>query len=304
MIWSSTLRIATAAILTILCTFILHPNLAQADEPLRIIVFGAHPDDCELKAGGVAAKWADQGHKVKFVSVTNGDIGHHEMAGGPLAKRRTKEVQTAAKILGIETQVLDHHDGELMPTLEIRKELIRLIREWKADVVISPRPNDYHPDHRYTGILVQDGAYMVTVPFICPDTEPLRKNPVYLYLWDHFQKPNPFEADIVVSIDDTIERKLKALGEMPSQFAEWEPWHGDYLDEVPSDPEEAKKWIAERFRGRMKGVAQKYPEELAKWYGTEKAASVEFAEAFEICEYGRRPSDEELRMLFPFFSGK
>ncbi len=304
MTWSSTFRIAAAAILTVLCILILHPNPAEAAEPLRIIVFGAHPDDCELKAGGVAAKWADQGHKVKFVSVTNGDIGHHEMAGGPLAKRRTKEVQTAAKILGIETQVLDHHDGELMPTLEIRKELIRLIREWKADIVISPRPNDYHPDHRYTGILVQDGAYMVTVPFICPDTEPLRKNPVYLYLWDHFQKPNPFEADIVVSIDDTIERKLKALGEMPSQFAEWAPWHGDYLDEVPTDPEEAKKWIAERFRGRMKGVAQKYPEELAKWYGNEKAAAVEFAEAFEICEYGRRPSEEELRMLFPFFSGK
>ena len=185
---------------------------SETTEPIRVIVFGAHPDDCELKAGGVAAKWAALGHKVKFVSVTNGDIGHHQMAGGPLAQRRTREVKAAAEILGIETQVLDHHDGELMPTLEIRKELIRLTREWKADLVISPRPNDYHPDHRYTGILVQDSAFMVTVPFICPDTEPLRKNPVYMYLWDHFKKPNPFQADVVVSIDDTIEKKLKALG--------------------------------------------------------------------------------------------
>lgn len=274
---------------------------APDDDALRIIVFGAHPDDCELKAGGVGALWADRGHHVKFVSVTNGDIGHHEMAGGPLAQRRTREVEAAAEILGNETQVLDHHDGELMPTLAIRKQIIRLIREWKADVVISPRPNDYHPDHRYTAILVQDAAFMVTVPFMCPDTEALRKNPVFLYLWDHFQKPYPFEPDVVVSIDDVIERKLEALSLMPSQFAEWAPWHGGYEDEVPADPDEAREWIAERFRPRMKGAAERYPDELAEWYGAEKAADVTYAEAFEICEYGRQPDEEELRRLFPFF---
>ncbi len=271
---------------------------------LHIIVFGAHPDDCELKAGGVAAQWAALGHKVKFVSVTNGDIGHFETAGGPLAQRRAKEVAEAARILGIETEVLDHHDGELMPTLDIRKELIRLVREWKADLVISPRPNDYHPDHRYTAILVQDGAYMVTVPFMCPDVEPLRKNPVYMYMWDHFQKPNPFQPDVVVAIDDVIERKLEALSVITSQFAEWGPWHGHYLDDVPKDPAAAKEWIADGFRKRMKEPAQRYPEELTKWYGAEKADTVEFAEAFEVCEYGRQPDEEELRTLFPFFPAK
>jgi LmbE family N-acetylglucosaminyl deacetylase len=274
------------------------------DKTLRIIVFGAHPDDCELKAGGVAAKWAALGHKVKFVSVTNGDIGHNEMAGGPLAQRRTEEVTEAATILGIETEVLDHHDGELMPTLDIRKELIRLVREWKADLVLSPRPNDYHPDHRYTAILVQDGAYMVTVPFMCPDTEPLQKNPVYMYLWDHFQKPNPFQPDVVVAIDDVIERKLEALSVITSQFAEWAPWHGHYLDAVPKDPAAAKKWIADAFRPRMKGLVQRYREELTKWYGAEKANAAEYAEAFEVCEYGRQPTDRELRALFPFFPPK
>lgn len=274
---------------------------AGGGEPLRIIVFGAHPDDCELKAGGAAAKWAALGHKVKFVSVTNGDIGHNKMAGGPLAQRRTREVQAAAAILGIETQVLDHHDGELMPTLEIRKEIIRITREWKADLVISPRPNDYHPDHRYTGILVQDAAFMVTVPFICPDTEPLQKNPVFMYLWDHFQKPNPFQADMVVSIDDVIEKKLDALSAITSQFAEWAPWYGQYEDEVPADPAAAREWIKERFRARMKGPAERYREVLTTRYGAEKAAAVEYAEAFEICEYGRQPAEEELRVLFPFF---
>ncbi len=129
-----------------------------ADEPLRIIAFGAHPDDCEIKAGASAMLWRAKGHKVKFVSTTNGDIGHWQMAGGPLAKRRTAEVKAAAKILGIETEVLDIHDGEILPTLENRRIITRLIREWNADIIVTPRTNDYHPDHRYTGVLVQDAV--------------------------------------------------------------------------------------------------------------------------------------------------
>src|SRR5262249_29123793 len=152
-------------------------EVAQAQQPLRIIVFGAHPDDCELDAGGTAALWSQAGHKVKFVSVTNGDVGHHEISGGPLARRRIAQVQQWAKILGIETEVLDIHDGELLPTLENRRLITRKIREWQADVVVSHRPNDYHPDHRYTGVLVQDSAFMVTVPNFVPDSPVLRRNP-------------------------------------------------------------------------------------------------------------------------------
>jgi len=272
-----------------------------AEEPLHIIVFGAHPDDCELKVGGVAAKWAALGHKVKFVSVTNGDIGHYEMAGGPLAQRRTAEVKEAAQVLGIETEVLDHHDGELLPTLAIRKELIRLTREWQADVVITHRPNDYHPDHRYTSILVQDGAYMVTVPFICPDTPPLKKNPVYLYMWDHFQKPYPFQPDVAVAIDDVIETKLEALSRITSQFLEWSPWMSGQLKGVPEDPEAAKTWVKNRFRMYLKGPAQTLGDALAAWYGADTAQAITYAEAFEVCEYGRQPSKQVLRTLFPFF---
>jgi len=278
---------------------------AQANNPaaslLRIIVFGAHPDDCELKVGGVAAKWAALGHQVKFVSVTNGDIGHYEMAGGPLAQRRTAEVQEAAKVLGITTQVLDHHDGELEPTLEIRKELIRLVREWKADVVIAPRPNDYHPDHRYTSILVQDGAYMVAVPYICPDTPPLDRNPVYLYMEDRFQKPYPFQADIMVDIADVADKKFEALSRMPSQFLEWLPWMAKMREMVPKDPEKAKQFMLEMFKARMKRLAEGDMSALLKRYGQERADKIEYIEAFEICEYGRQPSEEEIKRLFPFF---
>src|SRR5207244_4022922 len=115
-------------------------NVPPDDGNLRIICFGAHPDDCELQAGGTAAMWAAKGHHVKFVSVTNGDIGHWREAGGPLAMRRTSEVQRAAKILGITTQVLDIHDGELLPTLEHRRTITRIIRDWKADIVTSHSP--------------------------------------------------------------------------------------------------------------------------------------------------------------------
>ncbi|HEV8541599.1 MAG TPA: PIG-L family deacetylase, partial [Verrucomicrobiae bacterium] len=181
----------------LLCTLIpARSGATEPDRPLRIICFGAHPDDCEIQAGGTAAMWAAKGHKVKFVSVTNGDIGHWRDAGGPLAQRRKEEVEKAAKILGIEVAVFDIHDGELLPSLEYRKMVTKAIREWNADIVLGPRPNDYHPDHRYTGILVQDAAYMVTVPFFCPDVPFMKHNPVFMYYADHFQKPNSFKPDV------------------------------------------------------------------------------------------------------------
>ena len=189
-------------------------------KPLRVLCFGAHPDDSEIRAAGCAILWARRGDKVHFVSATNGDIGHWKISGKPLAKRRLAEVQQAARMLGVKTTVLDNHDGELEPTLENRRILTRLIREWKADVVIGHRTNDYHPDHRYAGILMQDSAFMVTVPFFCPETPYLTENPVFLYSSDAFKQPAPFVPDVVVSIDEVINQKLDALMVMESQFLE------------------------------------------------------------------------------------
>ncbi|RJP22214.1 MAG: PIG-L family deacetylase [Candidatus Omnitrophota bacterium] len=273
-----------------------------ADDSLRIIVFGAHPDDCEIRTGGVAIMWEKLGHKVKYVSTTNGDIGHSVMAGGPLAIRRTQEAQEAAKVLGIsETQVLDIHDGELMPTLENRKIIIQLIREWEADIVITNRPNDYHPDHRYTSILVMDAAYMVTVPFICPDVKPLKSNPVFLYWTDRFQKPYPSQADIVVGIDDVLEQKYLALHELASQFYEGGAnGPGDPEKYVQGDKETLMAWLRPRFARRYR-VQEDWRAKLEEFYGKEKAAQIQYAEAFEICEYGRQPSQDDIKKLFPFF---
>ena len=153
--------------------------MSAQDGKLRVIAFGAHPDDCDIRAGGTAAQFAALGHAVKFVSVTNGDAGHQTEGGGALAMRRRAEAMESARRLGVTYEVLDNHDGELLPTVEVRGQIIRRIREWRADIVLAPRPNDYHPDHRYTGVLVQDAAYMVVVPNICPDTPALRKNPAF-----------------------------------------------------------------------------------------------------------------------------
>jgi LmbE family N-acetylglucosaminyl deacetylase len=278
------------------------PARAQ-DGKLRIIAFGAHPDDAELTVGGTAAKWAALGHHVKFVSVTNGDIGHWKEAGGPLARRRTAEVQETAKLLGISTQVLDIHDGEVEPTLENRRTITRLIRDWKADIVMGHRPNDYHPDHRAVGQLVQDASYMVTVPFFCPDTPHLERNPLFLSFQDRFTRPNPIQADIVVSIDDVVEKKLAAMEALHSQFYEGGANGGPQL--VPSDDAgkaRRKNEVREQFRSRFASTARQYKAKLREFYGPERGDAVQYAEAFEISEYGRRPNAEEIRRLFPFFT--
>jgi len=270
---------------------------AQNYSQLRIIAFGAHPDDCDSKAGGLAAKYAAAGHKVKFVSITNGDAGHQSEGGGALAKRRRAEAIEAGRRIGIEYEVLDNHDAELLPTLEIRQQIIRRIRQWNADMVFSPRPNDYHPDHRYTGILVQDAAYMVVVPNVTPDTPPIRRNPVFFYFSDRFQRPQPFRPDVVISIDDVMQKKIDMLDAHTSQMYEWLPWVDGELEQVPKESAARKAWLAKQ---RYFSAADTWRESLRKWYGS-RADSIRHAEAFEICEYGRRPNDEELRKLFPFF---
>ncbi len=282
----------------IFAVLLLSASLASAQqEKIRVIAFGAHPDDCDSRVGGTAAKWAALGHAVKFVSLTNGDAGHQSQGGGALAKRRRAEAEEAGRRLGIaEYEVLDNHDGELLPTLEVRHQIIRRIRQWNADLVLGPRPNDYHPDHRYTGILVRDAAYMVMVPNVCPDTPPLRKNPVFMYFEDRFEKPNPFRPDIAVDITDVWEKKIDALDAHVSQMYEWLPWVAGTLDQVPTDPMQRRLWLAKSRGGRVTPAVRAA---LVKWYGAARAKEIQRAEAFEICEYGRRPDEAELRRLFP-----
>ncbi len=267
-------------------------------DQLRILVIGAHPDDCDIKAGGIAIKYAALGHHVRFVSVTNGDAGHHEMGGIQLARRRRAEAEAAGVVAGIEYHVMDNHDGELEPSLENRKKIIRMIRSYTPDLILTHRPNDYHPDHRYTSILVQDSAYMVCVPNICTNMTPLKTNPVIAYLSDGFQKPTPFAPDVVIDIDDVVEKKLDMLHCHTSQMYEWLPWIGGNIDEVPEGNAERRKWLEHRL-GRFVGVADDYRDKLIELYGEEHGSEVTYAEGFEGCEYGDKLTDTRIRSLFP-----
>lgn len=272
--------------------------IAQA-QPLRIIAFGAHPDDAELKASGVAALWAAAGHKVKFVAMTNGDVGHFSTAGGPLARRRAAEVAECARILGIETEVLDIHDGELTPSLENRKTMSRLIRTWQADIVMGHRPYDYHPDHRYTGVLMDDSAVVVVAPFFVPDTPPTRRNPVFLYYSDGFQDPKPFTPTIVVGIDEVAEKKWACVSAMPSQFSDEDSWQGRTVPNVPKGDRERAAYLLEIVKQRNRALADQYRERLVSLYGAERGKKVQFAEAFQLGQYGRQPSLDDLTRMFP-----
>ena len=274
---------------------------APDDGKLRIIIFGAHPDDAEYRGAGVAMKWARMGHHVKLVSATNGDIGHWQTAGGPLALRRKKEVMEVGRRLGVTTEIVDIHDGEIMPTLENRRIITRLIRQWNADIVIVNRPNDYHPDHRYTSILVQDSAFMVTVPFFCPDVPALKKNPVFLYASDGFQRPNPFRADVAVDIVDVIEPTQDALLVMESQIHEGGAnGHAGLYPEDENGRQRRREEVRRNLARRYGGYAGSYRDALVKFYGEERGRKTRYAQAFEVCEYGRQPSRDELKQMFPF----
>ncbi|MDP2114916.1 MAG: PIG-L family deacetylase [Bacteroidota bacterium] len=265
------------------------------DQKINVVVIGAHPDDCDLDAGGTAILFAKMGHRVLFVSATNGDAGHFNKGGEVLAKIRKSEAAEAGKRFGITYKVLDNHDGLLMPDLKLRLELIRLIREWNADVVIGHRPYDYHPDHRNTAIAIQDAAYLVIVPNIAPETAALKKNPVFLYTEDRFQQPNPFRPDIVVDISEVFEQKIYALAAHESQFFEWLPWTSGQLANVPETEADRLKWLADKRKGSL---SKDMKAGLIKWYG-EKENQAKYAEAFEICEYGSYPNEAEIKRLFP-----
>jgi LmbE family N-acetylglucosaminyl deacetylase len=270
-----------------------------APRQLRIIAFGAHPDDAELKAAGVASLWAAQGHKVKFVAATNGDIGHFSQAGGPLAIRRYKEVQECARIMGITTDVLDIHDGELEPNLEYRRKFARKIREWQADIVMGHRPYDYHPDHRYVGVLLNDTAVVVGAAFFVPDTPPTQGNPIYLNYSDNFTDPKPFEPSVVVDIDASAEKKWGCISAMPSQFGDADSWQGRTRPDVPKDDAKRPAYLLELAKQRSAAVADQYRAQLIARYGQERGAKVKYAEAFQLNQYGRQVKADALSEMFP-----
>ncbi|MCU4924770.1 PIG-L family deacetylase [Halobacteria archaeon AArc-dxtr1] len=270
-----------------------------------LLVVGAHPDDCSIKAGGIAAKYVEAGRDVTFLSVTDGSAGHHEMGRAELAARRKRETEAVAETLGIDYEVFDIRDGLLEATLENRRRLIRFIREVEPDLVLGPRPNDYHPDHRYCAAVLQDAAYTLIVPNVCPEVPALSENPVFGYVADHFQKPAPFEPDVVLDVSDVEDRKVEALHCHESQMYEWLPYTFGELGSVPEGEAERRAWLADDGLSHLSentemNVADRFRDELVERYGEDAGSAVEHAEAVEISEYGAALTSELREDLFFF----
>lgn len=263
----------------------------------RIMVIGAHPDDCEL-VGGVVARYLKLGHAVKFLCATNGCSGHHERMGGTMTQTRYQEAQRVAALFKMEYEFLDNDDGFLTPGLPQRFAMLKAIRSFAPDLIFTHRPNDYHPDHRNTSVLVQDCSYLVQVPNVCPTAPVLRYQPAIFYMPDNFQKPYPFQADLVFDITDVFDEKMRMYHQHTSQMYEWLPWV-DGVTDVPEGEEERFEWL-KRTRGAMfSRWADNWRDALAEKYG-DRGKQARYAEALELCEYGGKLTPEQLAAYFPF----
>ncbi len=277
--------------------------MSNASVPLRLLVIGAHPDDAEYRAGGLAALYRKHGHAVKFVSVTNGEAGHHQTTGPTLVARRRAESRAATEPLGIEVEVWDNPDGRLVVDLDRREEMIRAIRNYKPDLVLTHRPNDYHPDHRAVSMIVQDSAYLLTVPAVCPDVPFLRRDPVIAYLSDDFQKPYPLDPTVLVDISSVWDAKISLLDAHASQFYEWLPANMDRFSEVPETRGGRRQWLDHKMQDSSRRLANRFRSRLFEMYGDSWGGGIELVEAFEGCEYGARLDPANIARLFPFLPG-
>jgi len=268
-------------------------------DSIRALFIGAHPDDCEYQAGGLAAKYRRLGHTVKFVSVTNGDAGHHKIGGLELARRRLVETQRVAEEFGIEYEVWDVPDGYLVADIPNRDRMIRSIRAFKPDLIFTHRLNDYHPDHRATGTLVQDASFLIRVPNICPDTPAIEYRLAILSLRDGFTKPAPFTPDVIVAIDDVLDEKARMWHAHTSQFYEWLPYIDGYEAEVPLSDHERLAFTRRRIEAMERQITEGFRDLVLARYGEQEGRAVCAAEAFEVSEYGRPLPPDEIDRWFP-----
>ncbi len=272
----------------------------QPQRPPHLLCIGAHPDDCEIQTSGLAALWTGLGGSARFASMTDGSAGHQELGGGKLANIRRAEARAGAAAVGADSVVFDNLDGSLLPTLENRHRVIRAVRDYQPDVIVTHRTNDYHPDHRYTGVTVQDACYMVMVPNVVPGCPVPDREPVVIFMSDRFTKPSPLDPDLVFDIDPVIEKKLDAITSHVSQMVEWLPWIERYADELPEDESERRSYVRARAARKPAAEADRFRDALVAKYGQPRGGEIRHAEAYEVSEYGAPLTEALSRSLFPF----
>jgi len=249
--------------------------------------------------GGTAVKLAQAGHVVQFLSATNGQSGHHEIMGHALVATRYKEAQEAKRRLGIDSYViLDNNDAYLTADIPTREGMMKAIREFAPDIIITHRLWDYHPDHRNTAQLVQDCAYLVRVPNFLPGTPVPEVMPVIFHMYDAFEKPLAFRPDIVVDIDAAIEDKLLGFDAHTSQMYEWLPWINGDLQNVPTGGTARLEYLRGQLCPMWERETDSFRDKLIETYGSYRGSNIRYAEAFEASEYGGAHDLEAERALF------
>ena len=226
--------------------------------------------------------------------------GHQSEGGGMLAARRRAEAREAGQRVGIDYVVLDNHDGELVPSLKSGTADPPDPR-WKADFVLSPRPNDYHPDHRYTGVLVQDAAFMVTVPNVASDTPPLRRIRSSSTTRIASRSRSPSRRTSRWPSTTPSRRRSPCSTRTCRSSTSGCPWHDGTLDQVPKDADGAQGLAVE---SAGESAARQPCAPHWRSFTGRTARQNQNAEAFEICEYGRRPNAEEISGSFRFSLAK
>lgn len=257
---------------------------------LTFLMIGAHPDDMDVLAGGLALRLMERGHKAVFLSVTNGNAGHMSMEKEALRLRRRQEMQDAAAVFGLPYETLDLDDAYLTADIATREKLMRYIRTVQPDVIITHRSCDYHPDHRACGQLVTDCSYLVGVPLFCPDVPAMRKKPVILFSEDEFTVPAPFRADIGVACDAYADRKIEGILQHKSQYYEWLPYDGNWTSVLASKTEaEATMHLREHLRQVFSDTVARFPDRFP--------AGTQYGEVFQIDEYGGSMTEEIRRAM-------
>lgn len=270
------------------------------DRPLRLLILGAHPDDAEFHAGGIAALYRQLGHVVRMVSVTDGGAGHHFRPHDELVAMRRSEAAAAAVLIGAQSAVWSFPDGHLEPTLELRHAVIRELRTFAPDLVLTHRTSDYHPDHRALAQAVQDASYMVTVPRVVPECEALVQDPVVAFLPDLFTRPCPLRADVVLDVDPWLDTIIAMLACHRSQMFEFLPHNLRLAESLPAGETERIRWLGAWYGERARTLAERFRDATERLHGSERAATIERVEAFEISEYARPLNAALRRQLFPF----
>lgn len=263
----------------------------------RVLILGAHPDDAEVSAGGLVVRHCQAGSIVRIISVTDGRSGHHEIPPERLVEVRRQEARAAGQRVGAEYETWDFPDGTLQPSLEVRSAIIREIRGFAPDLVLTHRTNDYHPDHRAVGQAVQDASYMITVPHLCPEIPALRSDPVVATMCDLFTRPNKLRPDVVLDVRHELDLAVQMAACHASQFFEWLPYHDGILDTVPASKNERFEWLVTWMRQLHHQRLLHFQEALVE--RRLKLSNDLAIEAYEISEYAGNATPEKLQWLFP-----